>query len=94
MTLGTTTYGGASAGSTSTTSTLTGTITQDGTGVSGARVWAVCGDTLEFVGATTTDSNGDYLLTELPNNVQILVGVQFDDGTQKFGRAKSIQYST
>jgi hypothetical protein len=94
MTYGGATYGGASLGSSSVTTELTGTVTQDGSAVSGANVWAVRGDTLEFVGATTTDANGQYSFSGVPNNTQILVGVQYDDGGSKFGRAKSIQFSS
>jgi hypothetical protein len=93
MTYGGSTYGGASLGSSSVTPTLTGTVTKDGTAVSGANVWAVRGDTLEFVGSTTTDANGEYEIDGPPTNTQILVGVQYDDGGTKFGRAKSIQFN-
>lgn len=94
MTYGGATYGNAALGSTSVTPTLSGTVTQDGSAVSGANVWAVRGDTLERVGATTTDANGEYSLpTTAPNGTQILVAVQYDDGTTKFGRAKSINFN-
>lgn len=93
MTYGGSTYGESSLGSSSVTTSLTGTVTQDGTAVSGANVWAVLGDTLEFAGSTTTDANGQYSFSGVPNNTQILVAVQYDDGITKFGRAKSVQFS-
>jgi hypothetical protein len=92
MTYGGATYGGAALGSSSVTPTLTGTVTEGGTAVSGATVWALRGDTDEFVGATTTDANGQYRLEGVPTGQQILVAVQYESGGQKFSRAKSIQF--
>jgi hypothetical protein len=94
MTYGGTTLGGSSLGSTSSGGfELTGTVTKDGGAVDGATVWATRGDTLEFVGATTTDANGNYSFQLPTDGYQVLVAVQYDDGTTKFGRAKSIQFS-
>ena len=69
---------------------ITGQITLDGTGVETADVIAFNLTNNEFGGKTETDAQGNYNLTvggtEEGTGDTITIGVDFDDGTERYGR--------
>jgi hypothetical protein len=71
-------------------SDVTGTVTLDGTAVQGAEVYGYNETDEEFIANVTTDSNGGYTLTQAGfAGETILVAVDYDDGSRRYGDAKS-----
>lgn len=72
--------------------TLTGTVTLSGSPVQGAQVYAVRKSDLGFLGSDTTDSNGDYSIDTIKDNQEVLVAVDYDDGSTLYGDEKSVNF--
>jgi hypothetical protein len=70
---------------------LTGQVTLNGSPVQGAVVYAFDNTDKAFVGNTTTDSNGNYKI--IPSKPvagnEVLIGVDHDTGSGRFGEEKS-----
>jgi len=70
---------------------LTGQVTFNDSPVQGAVVYAFDNTDKAFLGDTTTDSNGNYSITPdkpvLDN--EVLISVDHDTGSERFGEEKS-----
>lgn len=62
---------------------IAGTVTLNGSGVQGAKVYVIDTNSDTVVGTATTDTNGDYSVT-VPAEPPYHVAVQYDDGSQKY----------
>lgn len=58
---------------------ISGTVTLDGSGVSGAKVYVINDTDGTLEGSTTTDSNGDYSIS-VTGGITVHVAVQYEDG--------------
>lgn len=72
---------------------LTGTVDVDGTDTESVDVYAWNKTTGEFAGHTTTDSNGDYTLSEAGVSDDVILVAVDDQNSDNFGDEKSIKLS-
>jgi len=69
---------------------VSGTVSKNGNTVSDATVIAVNLATEELVSVTSTTADGSYTLPEVRRGTPLSVSVDYDDGSDDFGRQKTL----